>query len=119
MYFRAGSGQMRQPSFGKMDLSLHLADVDWNETDIDAFLEPLLEEYRIPYLTSMPTNVAQFGHLFAGPVAYASGYYSYKWAEVLDADAFSRFKEEGIFNPMVGREYRNTILSKRQYRCTG
>ena len=47
--FRAGSGQMRQLSFGKMDLSLHLAEVDWAETDLDAFLEPLLEEYKIPY----------------------------------------------------------------------
>ena len=110
--FRAGSGQMRQLSFGKMDLSLHLADVDWNEVDIDEFLVPLLKEYQTPYAISMPTNVTQFGHLFSGPVAYASGYYSYKWAEVLDADAFSRFKEEGIFNPTVGREYRNTILSK-------
>ena len=110
--FRAGSGQMRQLSFGKMDLSLHLADVDWNTTDIDAFLEPLLDAYHTPYAVSSPTNVAQFGHLFSGPVAYASGYYSYKWAEVLDADAFSRFKQEGIFNPTVGREYRNTILSK-------
>jgi len=110
--FRAGAGQMRQLSFGKMDLSLHLADVDWNETDIDEFLVPLLEEYQTPYAISMPTNVTQFGHLFSGPVAYASGYYSYKWAEVLDADAFSRFKNEGIFNPTVGREYRNTILSR-------
>jgi len=110
--FRSASGQMRQLSFGKMDLSLHLADVDWSETDIDAFLEPLLDAYHTPYAVSSPTNVAQFGHLFSGPVAYASGYYSYKWAEVLDADAFSRFKKEGIFNPTVGREYRNTILSK-------
>jgi oligopeptidase A len=110
--FRSASGQMRQLSFGKMDLSLHLADVDWAKTDIDAFLEPLLEAYHTPYAVSSPTNVAQFGHLFSGPVAYASGYYSYKWAEVLDADAFSRFKKEGIFNPKVGREYRNTILSK-------
>jgi len=110
--FRSASGQMRQLSFGKMDLSLHLADVDWSETDIDAFLEPLLDAYHTPYAVSSPTNVAQFGDLFSGPVAYASGYYSYKWAEVLDADAFSRFKKEGIFNPTVGREYRNTILSK-------
>ena len=110
--FRSASAQMRQLSFGKMDLSLHLADVDWASTDIDAFLTPMLAEYQTPYAVQTPTNVAQFGHLFSGPVAYASGYYSYKWAEVLDADAFSRFKEEGIFNATVGREYRNTILSK-------
>ena len=110
--FRSASGQMRQLSFGKMDLSLHLAEVDWNTTDLDAFLKPLLNEYLTPYAVYNATNVAQFGHLFSGPVAYASGYYSYKWAEVLDADAFSRFKKEGIFNSVVGREFRNTILSK-------
>jgi oligopeptidase A len=95
-----------------MDLSLHLTQQDWSVVDIDAFLAPLLEPYQTPYTETFPTNVAQFGHLFSGPVAYASGYYSYKWAEVLDADAFSRFKNEGIFNATVGREYRNTILSR-------
>ena len=110
--FRAAAGQMRQLSFGKMDLSLHLTQQDWSAVDIDAFLAPLLEPYHTPYTEYFPTNVAQFGHLFSGPVAYASGYYSYKWAEVLDADAFSRFKNEGIFNGSVGREYRNTILSR-------
>ena len=110
--FRAASGQMRQLTFGKMDLSLHLTQQEWSVVDIDAFLTPLLEPYQTPYTETFPTNVAQFGHLFSGPVAYASGYYSYKWAEVLDADAFSRFKNEGIFNATVGREYRNTILSR-------
>lgn len=110
--FNSAYAMMRQLSFAKLDMELHLRNQDRSADTLDTEIDAFLEDYQVQY--SMPTksNVTCFGHLFSGPVGYAAGYYSYKWAEVLDADAFSRFEKEGIFNATTGRDFCNTILSK-------
>ena len=110
--FMSASGFMRQLSFGKLDLELH------NDRSLDlsgnweAISKTLTEGYRAPLATEPNSMIYRFSHLFSGATGYAAGYYSYKWAEVLDADAFTKFEEEGILNPEVGMKYRETILSK-------
>lgn len=110
--FRSACGMMRQLTFGRMDLELHLREPAWAGEAIDEKLRNLLADYLVPTSVPSPTSVRNFGHLFSSPVGYAAGYYSYKWAEVLDADAFGRFRREGLLNPVVGRQLRETILSQ-------
>jgi oligopeptidase A len=110
-YMKA-SGNARQLAFGKMDLELH---INWplsKKKDIDAFIKKKLVGYNADRKTEPKSNVFNFSHLFSSPTGYASGYYSYKWAEVLDADAFTRFQKEGILNAETGRAFRKEILSK-------
>jgi len=110
-YMKA-SGNARQLSFGKMDLELHINWPESNKKDIDTFIKKQLAGYSADYKTEPQSNVFNFSHLFSSPTGYAAGYYSYKWAEVLDADAFIRFQTEGILNAATGRAFRNEILAK-------
>lgn len=111
--FRAACATMRQVAFAKMDLLLHRRTAVWSEgEDVEPVARALIAECLTPTEPPAPTIVKRFNHLFSDPVGYAAGYYSYKWAEVLDADAFSRFRNEGIFNAEVGREFVEKILSR-------
>ena len=108
--FRAANMQMRQLGFGFVDLGLHRL---WDgKEDVFAYAKRMLQPFSAAQLTDDYAMIAGFTHLFASPVAYGAGYYSYKWAEVLDADAFTRFQREGVFSAAVGHDYREKILAK-------
>ncbi|MBD5778239.1 M3 family metallopeptidase [Pelagicoccus sp. NFK12] len=110
--FQSASFTMRQLSLGKMDLELHVNPENYYEGDLDGKIREAISGYLAKLKTTPKSMVRRFGHLFSSPVGYAAGYYSYKWAEVLDADAFTRFEKEGIFNEETGRAFRDCILSK-------
>ena len=106
--FLSATACLRQLSLGYLDMAWYGKD---NEVDnVEKF-----EKYSMNKAVLLPTIPGasiscSFGHIFAG--GYSAGYYSYKWAEVLEADAFERFKEEGIFNQETSKSFRDNILSK-------
>jgi oligopeptidase A len=110
--FRAANAQMRQLGFGFIDLALHTRYDAARDGDIVAYTRRILQEFSPAPLPENHAMIAAFTHLFAAPVGYGAGYYSYKWAEVLDADAFTRFRDQGIFSREVGAQFRGEILSK-------
>lgn len=110
--FRSANMQMRQLGFGTVDLKLHREFDGESAVDPVAFSREILAPFSAAPLPADYAMIASFTHLFSSPVAYGSGYYSYKWAEVLDADAFTRFKKEGVFNTDTGLAYRRTILER-------
>ena len=107
--FQEGMATLRQLSFGILDMAFH-GNNPSAITNIKAFEKTAFEG------TSLYPDVAEncmsvsFSHIFAG--GYSSGYYSYKWAEVLDADAFAYFQEKGIFNKEVATKFKDNVLSK-------
>jgi len=110
--FRGANGQMRQLSFGTVDLALHMDYDPEKEPDVMSYGFAILQSFSPVKLPPGHAMLAGFTHLFASPVGYGAGYYSYKWSEVLDADAFTRFVREGIFSRKVGLEFRGQILAK-------
>jgi len=110
--FRSAAATMRQLALARLDLDLHMRPAGEMGSDLSVWLRERLQDYLTPTEPAAPTIENRFTHIFSDPVGYAAGYYSYKWAEVLDADAFTRFKREGIFNGQVGREFAAKILSR-------
>ena len=107
--FLAGYACMRQVSFGLLDMAYY--------TKKDAFTDDIIPFEKKAWAKAMvmpqlpdTCMTVQFSHIMSG--GYAAGYYSYKWAEVLDADAFAVFKREGLFNPDTAQRFRDCILSK-------
>lgn len=110
--FRGANLQMRQLGFGLTDLKLHREYDPERGGDVMAYARDIVAQFTAAPLPVDYGMIASFTHLFASPVAYGAGYYSYKWAEVLDADAFTRFQREGIFNSATGENYRKDILER-------
>jgi oligopeptidase A len=110
--FRAANAQMRQLGFGFVDLALHREYSHPSNPDVLAYARDILQAFSPARLPRHYGMIASFTHLFASPVGYGAGYYSYKWAEVLDADAFTMFQTSGIFSRDVGARFRENILSR-------
>ena len=107
--YLAGYGQVRQLHFGYLDMAWH-ALTELPAEDAIAFEQKTLAPYAVMPAVEGSAFSTSFSHIFSG--GYSAGYYSYKWAEVLEADAFSLFKEKGIFNTDVAASFRKNILEK-------
>jgi oligopeptidase A len=110
--YREASAMMRQLGFAATDLALHIDYQPERDGDVVAYARRVVQDYLPATLSDNYAMVASFSHLFSSPVGYAAGYYSYKWAEVLDADAFTRFKREGVYSRTVGEAFRRSILER-------
>ncbi|ATP11528.1 oligopeptidase A [Aeromonas salmonicida] len=108
--FQAAMQMLRQLEFALFDFRLHQEFDPTNPDQIPTLLAEVRSQVAVMTPPAFNRFQHSFSHIFAG--GYAAGYYSYKWAEVLSADAFSRFEEEGIFNPATGQSFLKNILEK-------
>ena len=107
--FLEGRATLRQLSFASVDMAWHSSDPSYIE-NIEEFETNITNKMDFLPAVSGTSISTAFSHIFAG--GYSAGYYSYKWAEVLDADAFEFFKEQGIFNREVANKFKDNILSR-------
>jgi oligopeptidase A len=110
--FRSAYAMMRQLGFSVVDLALHMDYEPQRDGSVSEFALAIMQEFSAVPLPEDYSMITSFGHLFGSSVGYGAGYYSYKWAEVLDADAFTRFENEGVFNRSVGESFRREILER-------
>jgi Zn-dependent oligopeptidase len=108
-HFQQGLQTLRQLSFGYLDLSYHDKNADLID-DIKRHEKNQIQHLQFTEDTAENCMSTAFSHIFQG--GYSAGYYSYKWAEVLDADAFELFLEKGIFEPLTAKSFLENILSK-------
>ena len=108
--FHAAIQMVRQLEFEIFDFRLHLEFTSKNKLNIQKLLDDVRENVSVVKTPEFNRFQHSFSHIFAG--GYSAGYYSYKWAEVLSADAFSKFEEQGIFNKLTGNEFLKSILEK-------
>jgi oligopeptidase A len=107
-HFQAAMMMVRQIEFALFDMMIHVDEERVKQEGIQQVLDDVRQEVSVIIPPDWNRFQHGFTHVFAG--GYAAGYYSYKWAEVLSADAFARFEEEGLFNAQVGRDFLHTVL---------
>ena len=108
--FQSGMQTLRQVEFALFDMLIHSGYTKSDEHDVQGVLDDVRKQVAVMVPPSCNRFQNSFSHIFAG--GYSAGYYSYKWSEVLSADAFSRFEEEGIFNSQTGNDFLHAILQK-------
>ncbi len=109
--FQSAMQMVRQLEFALFDMRLHIEFSAEEEGQVQRVLNEVREQVSVVPFTAENRFQHAFSHVFGSPLGYAAGYYSYKWAEVLSADAFGLFEEEGIFNPETGEKFLSTVLA--------
>ncbi len=109
--YQSGMMMVRQLEFALFDFRLH-AQFEGDASMVQTVLKGVREQVAVVQAPSFHRFQNAFGHIFSSSLGYAAGYYSYKWAEVLSADAFSRFLTDGVFNRQTGEQFLESVLEK-------